>query len=780
VDLQRQFFEKLDAQLFNRYGPTETTISVTSWTCEPSHSRRSVPIGRPMAGARIHVLDARWELVPLGAAGELVLGGPPVGRGYRRRPELTAPVFVPDPWSGEAGGRAYRTGDLARHLVNGDVEFLGRRDHQVKIRGFRVELGEIESVLEAHPAVHEAVVTERAAAGGRQLVAHVAGDAVTSAELRRYLAGHLPDYMVPHAVVVLGELPKLPSGKIDRQSLPEPEWAGAGEAALLDPLEEVVAGIWSEVLGLPADDARRVNRESNFFELGGHSLLATQVLSRLRETLSSELALREIFEAATLEELARRVERARRGFELPPLVAQRRDRDLALSFAQQRLWFADQLRPGDPSYNVPIAVRLRGRLDAAALAASLVSLGERHEVLRTVFAAVDGEPVQRLLPADSLGMQRIRLHLAAGGDLAAIARKWVSAEGRRPFDLARGPLARAHLLDLGEDDHVLLLTLHHIVADGWSTGILVRELAVLYEALSQGVAPALEELTVQYADFAHWQRSWLRGEVLEENLAWWRRQLTGAPARLELPTDRARPELLSYHGALETFQIGDELHRGLLALGRREGATLFMTLLAAFQVLLARLSGQDDLVVGTNVAGRGSRDLEPLVGFFVNNLALRARLADDMSFRAFLHQTRETSLAAFEHQDLPFEMLVEDLRLERSPGHAPLFQVLFLYQNLPPRPEIRIADLTLEPLAVEDPTSKFDLSLFVDEAGEGLRGTFAYSTDLLEAATICGWIGNYLVLLKGIVQAPDLPLSDLSLAEEQHYEELIDAFNVEL
>ncbi|HEX2092009.1 MAG TPA: amino acid adenylation domain-containing protein, partial [Longimicrobiaceae bacterium] len=701
-----------------------------------------------------------------------------MGRGYLGRAELTAERFVPDAFSGEAGARLYRTGDRVRWRATGELEFLGRTDAQVKVRGFRIEPGEIEAVLGRHPSLREAVVVVREdVPGEKRLVAYVVAaegvEAPAGVELREHLRENLPEYMVPAAFVALEALPLMAHGKVDRRSLPAPAVAG-GHVAPRTPAEEMVAGIWAEVLGV-----ERVGAHDDFLELGGHSLLATRVVSRLREAFGVELPLRALFEASTVAGMAERVEALLRNgaaVQAPPLVRLPRSGPLPLSFAQQRLWVIHRIDPDDTAYHVPSALTLRGALDAGALRRSLTELVRRHETLRTVFAEAGGEPVQVVRPARPVSLPLVDLAGLAEEERRDAALRLAAGESLRPFDLARGPLLRTTLLRLAEEEHVLLCTMHHVVSDGWSMGVLVREVSALYEAFSRGEPSPLPELPVQYADFATWQREWLAGEVLERQLGWWREQLAGAPPTLELPTDRPRPVAPTFRGASHRFVLPADRVAGLQALSRREGATLFMTLLAAFQTLLARYSGQDDLVVGTPVAGRGRSETEELIGFFVNALVLRADLSGDPTFRGFLGRVRETTLGAYAHQDLPFERLVEELSSGRDAGRHPLFQVLFALQNAPAH-TLRLPGLTLEARDTHSGALPFDLALSASEEAEGLAAELEYSTELFDAATAERLAAHFAILLEGITREPGRRLSDLPLLGEAERRMLLAEWN---
>ncbi|HOR01271.1 MAG TPA: amino acid adenylation domain-containing protein [Anaerolineae bacterium] len=792
-------------RFLNGYGPTENTVSASfGQVGERIAEAATVPIGSPIANVQLHVLDRHLQPAPVGVPGELYIGGAGLARGYLNRPELTAERFVERPATvppsgGDGrtvgadslsppvgrtvgghpvggGGRLYRTGDLVRRLDDGTLEFLGRIDDQVKVRGFRVELGEVEAALAQHPALQQAAVIAREGeAGVMQLVAYVvpAGDALpTPGELRGYLRRSLPDHMLPAACVTLPALPLTPSGKVDRRALPAPDQASRGvdgAAAPSTPTEELIAGIWAQVLG-----REQVARHDDFFALGGHSLLATQLISRLREAFGVELPLRSLFDAPAVADLARAVEAARtpEGEALPPLEPGPREGVLPLSFAQQRLWFLDQLEPARPFYNLPTAVRLRGALSVAALERSLNEIVRRHEALRTRFAATGGHPTQVIAPSLTIDLPQADLSALGEPARGAEVRRLAAEEARLPFDLAQGPLVRARLLRLGPEEHVALLTLHHIVADGWSMGVLVGELAVLYQAFVAGEPSSLPELGVQYADYARWQRAWLRGEALERQLAYWKRQLAGSPPLLELPIDHPRPAVQSSRGATHAFTLERDLAEQLTALSRREGVTLFMTLLASFQALLARYTGQEDICIGTPIANRRRPELEGLIGFFVNTLVLRTDLSGDPTFRELLKRVRQVALDAYAHQDLPFEQLVEAVQPERDLSHTPLFQAMLVLNNAPLQPA-HLSGLAIEPLPVESGIARFDLTLQLNEAAEGLAGFLEYNAEVLESESIARLLGHWRTLLAGACADPEQPLSALPLLTRPEQQQLL-------
>ncbi|HEV3052756.1 MAG TPA: amino acid adenylation domain-containing protein, partial [Longimicrobium sp.] len=710
----RERMSRVSTRFYNVYGPTECTVDATAR--EIGASGPASAIGGPLPNVATYVLDPRLLPVPVGVPGELYVGGAGLARGYLDRPGSTAERFVPDPFGGEPGARLYRTGDRVRWMADGTLEYLGRLDVQVKVRGYRIELGEIEVRLAEHPDVRESVVVAREdQPGDRRLVAYVVGAADTDA-LRAYLRHSLPDYMVPSAFVVLDRLPLTPNGKLDRKALPAPEYAADADryVAPRTPTEEVLAGIWAETLRL-----ERVGVEESFFDLGGHSLLATRVISRVREVLGVEVPLRALFEGPTVAELAGRVEEmARAGLPVvPPVVPIERTGTLPLSFAQERLWFLHQMEPDGAGYNMPWPSRLRGHLDASALERALGDLVHRHEALRTTFRPVEQGAVQVVHPAGPAHLPVLDLTGLAPDEREREARRLAQEDAERPFDLERGPLFRATLVRLSDEEHVLLLTMHHIVSDGWSMGVLFRELFTLYESASP-----LPPLAVQYADFAVWQRGWLQGEVLRGQLDWWREQLGGAPPALELPTDRPRPAVASSRGGSHVFRIPAETTRELRALARREGATLYMATHAALDLLLSRWSGQDDLVVGSPIAGRTQVGTEALIGFFVNTLALRIDLSGDPSFQELMGRVRETALGAYAHQDLPFERLVEEVAPERGLSHTPLFQVMFALQNASSGALPAFAGLRREPFGSEFRTVRFDLELDLREVDDELVG----------------------------------------------------------
>jgi amino acid adenylation domain-containing protein len=763
----------------NLYGPTEDT-SYSTCSVVPRGADR-VLIGRPLANSRAYVLDDALRPAPVGVPGELYLAGDGLARGYQARPALTAGRFLPDP-SGPAGSRMYRTMDRVRWTGSGELEYFGRTDFQVKVRGFRIELGEIETALRAIPSVADAVVVVREdAPGDRRLVAYViAGDGAEvppAAVLRAALKERLPEYMVPGAFVVLDALPRTGSGKVDRGALPPPDASAAGGADFVaprTPVEELLAGIVAGVLGV-----ERVGVNDGFFDAGGHSLLAMRVVARVDEAFGVALGVRALFEAPTVAGLAARVEALRRPgapADATPLVPVPRDGPLPLSFAQRRLWLIDQLEPGRAAYNLAGALRIRGALDVPALERSLTEVVRRHEALRTRFASVDGEPVQVIEPAAPVPIPVVELTAGTEDEREAALRALAGNEALRPFDLAAGPLLRSTLVRLADEEHALLFTMHHVISDGWSIGVLVREVSALYAAFTEGRAPSLPPLPVQYADYAAWQRARLAGPVLDAQLAYWREALAGAPPRLELPADRPRPPVPSDRGAAVPFALGAGTTRALRALSRREGATMFMTLLAAWQLLLSRYSGQDDVLVGSPIAGRGHSEVEGLIGFFVNTLVLRADLSGDPPFRALLGRVREAALGAYAHQEVPFEKLVEELQPERSRAHTPFFQVMFSQQDAAPS-SLRLGPADVEALPLDAHAARNDLSLAVAEEDDALRGLLTYRTDRFDAATAGRMLGHYAALLTDVAADATRRVSAYALLDAGERRQVLETWN---
>ncbi|MFG9254694.1 pyoverdine non-ribosomal peptide synthetase PvdD [Pseudomonas aeruginosa] len=779
LDLQslRPWFQRFgdrQPQLVNMYGITETTVHVTYRPVSEADLEGGLvsPIGGTIPDLSWYILDRDLNPVPRGAVGELYIGRAGLARGYLRRPGLSATRFVPNPFPGGAGERLYRTGDLARFQADGNIEYIGRIDHQVKVRGFRIELGEIEAALAGLAGVRDAVVLAHDGVGGTQLVGYVVADSAEDAErlresLRESLKRHLPDYMVPAHLMLLERMPLTVNGKLDRQALPQPD-ASLSQQAYRAPgseLEQRIAAIWSEILGV-----ERVGLDDNFFELGGHSLLATRVISRVRQEQQLDASLKALFERPVLEAFAQGLERTTDAVSTIPLAD--RQQPLALSFAQERQWFLWQLEPESAAYHIPSALRLRGRLDVDALQRSFDSLVARHETLRTRFRLEGGRSYQQVQPAVSVSIEREQF-----GEEGLIER--IQAIVVQPFDLERGPLLRVNLLQLAEDDHVLVLVQHHIVSDGWSMQVMVEELVQLYAAYSRGLEVALPALPIQYADYALWQRSWMEAGEKERQLAYWTGLLGGEQPVLELPFDRPRPARQSHRGAQLGFELSRELVEAVRALAQREGASSFMLLLASFQALLYRYSGQADIRVGVPIANRNRVETERLIGFFVNTQVLKADLDGRMGFDELLAQARQRALEAQAHQDLPFEQLVEALQPERNASHNPLFQVLFNHQSeiRSVTPEVQLEDLRLEGLAWDGQTAQFDLTLDIQEDENGIWASFDYATDLFDASTVERLAGHWRNLLRGIVANPRQRLGELPLLDAPERRKTLSEWN---
>ncbi|MEM7350389.1 MAG: amino acid adenylation domain-containing protein, partial [Acidobacteriota bacterium] len=760
------------ANCVNFYGATETPQAVAYQIAAMASAAvpRSgpVPLGRGVAEAQLLVLTEAGDLATVGELGEIAVRSRHLALGYLDDEPLTRARFLDSPWGDDSAtdelphDRLYLTGDLGRFRPDGRVEFAGRADRQLKIRGFRIEPAEIEAALERQPGIARAVVIGQEVDENQRLLAYVVGrprqDGLDSEALRADLGKELPSHMLPGAFVELEQMPLTPNGKVDYAALPA--WDSGqlppDSVAPRSPLEQAIASVWAELLKV-----EQVGTHQNFFALGGHSLLATRLIARLSSTLGVDLSLQTLFAQPTVSGLAAALEaELQAGRKPPPPLRRRPDRRAPLTFAQQRLWFLDQLEPGNPAYNMPLALDVRGDLDLAALYSCLVALAERQEALKTRFVELTDGPEQRFEP----GLQPPLIEIDLGG-LPKVRRQDAAHQlcrllTRRPFDLGHGPLLVAYALRLDPEHHLLLLVSHHIISDGWSSGILVRELAALYQASRDHRTATLSMLPVRYGDYAHWQRGWLQGTVLEAQLDFWRRQLAGAPTTLELPSDRPRPSVLSFRGEELRFELGLELTERLESMSRSRAVTLYMTLLALFETWLGRLSGQGDLLIGTPIANRNRSELEGLIGLFANSLVLRGDLTGDPNFAELLGRVRRRALAAYSHQDLPFEKLVEALQPERDLARNPLFQVMFALQNAPLE-AVALPDLTLAPVATGSSTSRFDLTLNLTATGNGLAGRLEYSSELFDRTTIQRWLGNLRDLADGAARHPDRRLSQL-------------------
>jgi amino acid adenylation domain-containing protein len=750
------------ARHVHMFGQTETAGIVCTYEIPRNQNDKvtATPIGGPIANTEIHILDEHRQPVPLGTPGELYIGGAGVGRGYLNRPDVSAQKFIAHSLNGEPAKRLYRTGDFARLTTDGVIEFDGRQDGQVKVRGFRIGLGEIEATLARHPGIKNNAVVARADNNGtKTLIAYfVARETIPSAsELRTFLNMRLPDYMVPSTFVELAALPLTANGKIDKRALPEPgqtrpTLATAYEAPS-SKTEKRLEKIWAGVLRVDT-----IGVDDDFFELGGHSLLAIQVMARINGQFKINVPLRTLFESSTIKRLAEHVDALARKEAAVSAIPSRvsREQPLALSFPQQRLWFIDQLETGSALYNINKALRLRGRLDAARLDRAVQSVAARHEILRTKFIDDAGYPVQLIAPATVIPF---RIEDLSSAEQAGQLDQLIKIETEKSFDLSRGPLLRVTLFRLAEDEHVLLVSIHHIIGDAWALKIFFQELAKFYESEDNEVD--LPALPIQYADFAEWQRKNTEGTTLDEQLSYWKTQLQGAPFSINLPSDFPASPKPSFAGTQQSMVLPSQLYQALRSTCREEGVTLFMLLLGAFQILLSIYSGFDDILVGTPVAGRDLIETEPLIGCFINTLVLRGNLAGNPTFREVLNRTRDVAIDAYTHQAVPFERLVEQLRPERSLGRSPLFQTMFVLEKQT-APEITLKGVEVETLRLQASTAKFDLTLGAIEKADSLEIWFSYSTDLFAHESVTAMLNDFKQTLETLVQDSQQPVSQIS------------------
>ena len=771
-----------DTHLINEYGPTETVVGCCIHeVTEDDPETGTVAIGRPIANTQLYILDQYMQPLPEGLAGELYIGGDGLARGYMHSPALTAEHFLPHPFNQEVGARLYKSGDIARYRANGVIEYLGRLDQQIKIRGYRIEPGEIESVVLDHPQVRDCIVlANEHASDDRYLVAYIVPvdpeQNIDDDSVYQHLHKNLPDYMVPQFIIHLTELPLTANGKVDRRLLPSPERQRdiieENQRALPTQMESLLIDIWKEVLHLP-----HINMHANFFALGGHSLLAVQVMARLRALLSLDLPLRTLFEAPTISSLAQRLHQIRlthTGSSLPPLLPQPHPLYLPLSFAQQRLWFIDQLEPTSSAYLIPRAHLLTGPLHLPALDRSLNLLIARHASLRTTFPTHQGLPYQMIAPRQTGTLPIIDLSGLPPQSHIPQARYLTQEEAQQPCDLLQGPLLRTCVLRLNPQRALLLVTLHHIIADGWSLTLFFQEWLHLYQALLDGTPPSLPPLPIQYADYALWQRSWLQGPALEARLDYWTSQLGGA-IPLEAPLDHPRPARLGQQGGMQRFLLSQQLSQDLLHRCQHEGVTIFMLLLASWYALLARWSGQADLVVGTDSANRDALETEGIIGFFINLLPLRLQIQPSWTFSQLLKRVREVVLEATE-REIPFEMLVEHLGLSRGLERMPLIQSLLVWQELPSSPQPSSQPTRQDPLSAQEEeqrAAKFELALFAWKHEQGITGTLIYKQELFTKETMSLLLARWQHILQQCVHSPEQPLEQMdyySEAERQQFQ----------
>jgi amino acid adenylation domain-containing protein len=764
-------------KLLNIYGPTETTVLKVAYEVKAKDLERpSIPIGKPIKGSAVMLINSRGQLCRGEAVGEIHIRTPYRAHGYYGEPELTREVFIQNPFSEDPTDIIYKTGDYGRLLEDGNLEFLGRRDQQIQLRGVRVELGEIENLLRGHDAVADVVVVDRDdAEGNKFLVAYVTmRNGTGSAPLRQYLAERLPETMLPSAFVELDELPRTLNGKIDRKALPTLDSlqpVSGRESGSLTPIEEIVAGIWCEVLRLPV-----AGRSANFFNLGGHSLLVTQVVARVREHLGVELSIRSIFEAPTLEQFARVIQEqisTGRHCELPAITRVSREGELPLSFSQQRMWFFEQLSSGTSAFNIASGVRLKGPLNVTALEQTFSEIIRRHEILRTLFRAVNTQPVQLIQPPPKFKLPLVDLSLLDNKQREREAARLAQEETLRGFDLAKGPLLRPTLLRLSVEEHIAICAMQHIIADGQSFEVVIAEMSQIYSTFSQGQSSSLPELSVQYIDYAAWQRQWLQGEELERRLAYWRKQLADAPSKLSLPQRRVRPKVQGFKGARHVSQVSTADTEALRELSRREGTTLFMTMLSGLVLLLKSYTGNDDIVVGSTYANRERSELEKLIGILVNTLVLRVNLSGAVTFRDVITRVREVCLDAYTYQ-LPPELLREDM-LKRGEERERLFDVWFQLEK-PKQEQFNMKGLTVIPYLEAKEVTRFELSLGLGEFEDKMAAALEYDENMFTAETTSQMLDDYLQLLALMIADPNAEISTVSLTSNDEIEQLSSSF----
>ncbi|MBO9201551.1 MULTISPECIES: non-ribosomal peptide synthetase, partial [Niastella] len=762
-----------NGELYNHYGPTETAIGRCIYKIDLNKKYTNIPIGIPFSNTRLYVVNGSQVLNPVGVAGELYIGGEGIARGYLASPELTAEKFIPDPFSKDAAARVYRTGDIVRWTVDGYLEYIGRKDSQVKINGYRVEPGEVESVLQSCPAIRQGyVLAKKDQYGTLQLIAFVVADtAIDTEDVLQFLQTRLPQYMVPAFITQIQQAPLTPNGKINRQQLAAMDITTSVVLEYEPPRnhqEKVLVQLWQELLHVEA-----VGIHDNFFRLGGHSLLAIRLISAIRKTLKREVAIRDIFDHPTIASLASAIATRSLYVNMPAVTASPRPDRIPLSFAQERLWFIDRFQ-GSLQYHMSWVFTIRGILDTAVLEDCFREIIQRHEVLRTVIREYDGEGYQHLLDGFNWRMNCVdEAAILSGGHTIE---EYTTAQVLTPFDLSNDAMIRVTLIRISDTEHRLITIIHHIAFDGWSIAILVNELTALYAGRIAGVAADLTPLPVQYADYASWQRAYFEGPVLESKIHYWQQKLQGA-LPLQLPTDFERPVEQSIQGGTAVKIIGKTLRNQLVALSEQEGVTLFMTLLTAFKILLYRYSGQQDICVGTPVAGRHQQELEGLLGFFINTLVLRSELNGNQSFNTLLHQVKETTLSAYENQDVPFEKIVETLHLTRDASRNPLFQVMLVLRNTPRAELPELGETTIVPDGKTQFTSQFDITFFVTESAEGLHFSVVYCSDLFRHDTILRMTDHFENLLTDLVQNREIPISELNLLTVREQHQLLNAWN---
>ncbi|MCB0746656.1 MAG: amino acid adenylation domain-containing protein, partial [Ignavibacteriae bacterium] len=764
---------------YNGYGPTEATIGSTFLQYTKNFNNvNSYPIGKGFGNTRIYLLDTDLQIVPIGAIGELHISSIGVGRGYLNRADITAEKFIPDPFSSLNGERMYRTGDNARYLADGNIEFIGRKDFQVKLRGYRIELNEIDFAISQNKSVKDSIVVEiNEEKGNEFLAAYIikAENNITKEEILNDIQNKLPEFMIPKSIIFLDEFPLSPNGKIDRSKLPVPD-SNKISSKYIAPktsTEELIANIWSDILKID-----KVGRNSNFFELGGHSLMATQLISRLRETFKKEIPFSLVFESNDLKILANQVDNLTANIEMEQYLITKIDRDkiIPLSYSQQRLWFLDQLKPHDPAYNIPTVLRLKGKLKLDAAEKALNLLIKKYEILRTSFLSKNGKPFQNIIDKYKITIEN---HFAQGDnteDKIRFSKKIIEEKILTQFDLQKLPLFKCENISISEDDNILFFVVHHIIADGWSLSLLITEFISIYSAIIKNEIPILNDLEIQFADYAYWQQEHFALEKYVKELSYWKDKLLGSPPILELPYDKPKPSVQSTNCDKVDFLIEESLVNKLTKITRSENATIFMSLLSLFQFLLSKYSNMNDIVVGTPIAGRNNKGLENLVGFFVNNLAIRTKINKTDTFRDLLNQVRDTTLEAYSNQNIPFDKIVEELQPARDLSHQPIFQVMFVFQNIPLSSSI-LEDLEIHPFEINPITTNYDITFTLQEDNNKVIGSIDFNSDLFEKETIKRFADHYKLLINTASQNPEIPLCDIELLSSYEKIKILNEWN---
>jgi len=764
--------------LYNGYGPTETTIGATLYKCDSKLNLHTAPIGKGFGDVKVYLLDKKLNHVAIGAKGEIYISGSGVGRGYLNNPDLTAQKYLPDPYSETFGQRMYKTGDIATYLPDGNIFFIGRKDFQVKLRGYRIELSEIESLLNKFESIKDSAVTVfKENEGNEYLAAFIVAKngKCDQDELYKYLREHLPEYMLPRSINILDKLPTTPNRKVDRNNLPKPDFNNQYKKFVspANPTEELIANIWADILQL-----ERVGRFDNFFELGGHSLLATQLVSRLRESFKNEFPINIVFNTKNLAELAKLIDEGEFSYN-SDLVITKRVKDKSkppLSYSQKRLWFLDKLKPNDPAYNIPTALRLKGNVNIDLIEESINHIIKKHEILRASFKEIGGKPYQDISNSYKFTINYYDYSNDSIETSVDQIRNEIDKNTLIPFKLTELPLLRCSLYKIADEDYILFVLMHHIISDGWSISVILNEFINIYLSLLNGKIPQVKELDIQFSDYAHWEKEIFESDRFSEMISYWKAQLDGISPLLELPYDKIKPAVQSNNGKQQKFKIEKELVQGLNELSRKSNATLFMTLLSVFQVLLSKYSNMNDIVVGTPIAGRINQQIEKLVGFFINNLAIRTDINDHSTFSDILENVRETTLKAYEHQLLPFDKLVDEIKPARDMSHQPIFQVMFVFQNLP---EIKgnLTEVEVSPLNLASNLTNYDLTLTMVENDEYVEGIFDYNSDLFYNSTIQRIVEHFLLIISSVCSSPDDEIREIMLISEDEKNKIYNDWN---